>query len=335
MTLTSLTPHGSDLQARSPQPNDNDSSASKLKFGILDPGLISAGKTAAQTIDETLKSASLADSLGYSRYWLTEHHQSAFAWACPEILLTSLTQHTKQIRLGTAGILLYYYSPLKIAEIFRLLAVLYPQRIDLGIARGYLAEDSAAVRALYGDVQPAQELRKDIYAQKVESLITYLSNNFPLKHRYIKTISHLPQMWLLGTGRSNMNLAAAKGKAFSYSLCHGASRCNPDILAEYRHNFQSSRMLSNPKCNVAVAVICAETEAKAKQQKLVFDQESRGTARVNVVGTLEQCKEQLLKIQHQYKVNEIILLSASKTFEHRQLFYQMLAESFDLSTLES
>ena len=333
MTLTPLSKHNLSVKPLLPQPKNY--STSKLRLGILDPGLISPGKTAAQTINETLMSASLADSLGYSRYWLTEHHHNVFAWTSPEILLTSLAQCTNQIRLGTAGILLYFYSPLKIAEIFRLLELVYPQRFDLGLAAGNLAEENEVVRALYGNVLPAQELRKDIYAQKVASLIAYLTNDFPTGHRFdrgatptIEDISYVPEIWLLGTGIGNMNLAASKGQSFSYSLCHGFSNCDRHILEEYRQKFQSSQMLSQPQCNVAVAGICAETELEARQQQLEFDRAFKGTTKINVVGTLEQCKEQLLEIQHQYQVDEIILLSASKNFEQRQLFYQMLAEAF-------
>jgi luciferase family oxidoreductase group 1 len=340
MISTPLTKHGSNLKAQLSQPKDYE--PSKLQLGILDSGLITAGKTAAQTINETLMSASLADSLGYSRYWLTEHHQTSFAWASPEILLTSLAQCTDRIRLGTAGILLYFYSPLKVAEIFRLLELVYPQRFDLGIAAGNLAEGNKTVKVLSADISSLPESiesRKNYYAQKVTSLINYLTNNFPVEHRFaqgatptVQNVSHIPQMWLLGTGRGSMNLGAVKSTAFSYSLCHGYSACDPCILAEYRSQFQLSQTLSQPKCNVAVAGICAETEVEAKQQQIEFDRDFQGTTKLNVVGNPEQCKEQLLEIQKQYGVEEIIFLSASSSFEQRQLSYEMLAEVLNLKS---
>ncbi len=342
MTLTPLTKHGSNSISNSKMRSSQAEAQSppQLRLGILDSGMIGAGKSAAQTINETLKSAYLADSLGYSRYWLTEHHHNSFAWASPEILLTSLARCTNQIRLGTAGILLYFYSPLKIAEIFRLLELVYPQRFDLGIAAGNLAEENKIVRALCADISPLPEStksRKDYYVQKVASLIAYLTNDFPIGHRFAQgatptrqNIAHIPPMWLLGTGRGSMNLGAAKSTAFSYSLCHGYSACDPNILAEYRSQFQPSQLLSQPKCNVAVAGICAETETEAKQQKLAFDLAFQGTTKLNVVGTPEQCQEQLLSIQQQYQVDEIIFMSASSSFEQRQLSYGMLAEAFNL-----
>lgn len=337
MTLTPVPPSKFGLPKPLPKPQAGDSS--KLRLGILDSGIISSGKTAVQTIEETLQSASLADSLGYCRYWLTEHHHTSFAWACPEFLLAPLAQCTNRIQLGTAGILLYFYSPLKIAEIFRLLELVYPQRFDLGLAAGNLGEESPVVEELYGDILPAKEFRRDIYAQKVADLIAYLTNDFPLGHRFaegavptMNQVTHIAQMWFLGTGRGNMNLAAANGRAFSYSLCHGSSSREPDILREYREKFKPSQMLATPQCNVAVAGICAETEAEAKQQKQAFDLDFQGTTRINVVGTLEQCTEQLLEIKHRYQVDEIILLLASPSFQQRQLVYQRLAEAFDLNS---
>lgn len=316
-------------------PQSDRASASKLKLGIIDPGMMSSGKTARQTIEETLLSASLADSLGYSRYWLAEHHESSFAWACPEMLLASLAKCTDRIQLGTAGILLFYYSPLKIAEIFRLLELVYPQRFDIGLAAGNLADEGELTRELYGDILPAKELRNNIYSQKVDSLMAYLTNKFPPGHRFAegatptqKQVGFVAPLWLMGTGKGSMYLAAKKGQAYSYSLFHGASKCDPSILQEYRSQFQPNEILTKPLCNIAVSGFCAENAAEAKRQKIEFDHDFRGTTRVNVFGTLTQCTEQLLEIQARYQVDEIIWLSVAKSFEQRQLEYQMLAETF-------
>lgn len=334
MTLTPIR-HNSHAKWQSPQQEAD--ASSQLKLGILDSGLMSPGKTAAQTIKETLLSASLTDSLGYSRYWLTEHHNPTFAWGNPEILLILIAQHTKQIRPGTAGILLFFYSPLKIAEIFHFLEIVYPGRCDLGIAAGSLTEENEIVRILSSDYSlppESRESRQQYYSEKVTSLIAYLSQGIFTKHSSANhTITNSPPIWLLGTGRGNMTLAAMRGTAFSYSLCHGYSKCDPSILSEYRSKFQSSQLLPAPKCNIAVAGICAETEVEARQQKLLFDRSFNGTTKINVVGTPKQCKEQLLEIQHQYQVDEIIYLSAAPSFAQRQLSYEMLAEVLNLSTV--
>lgn len=306
-------------------------SVKSLQLGVLDIGWITPGKTAAEIIDETLKSASLADSLGYSRYWLAEHHEPSFAWASPEIMLTLIAQSTNRICVGTAGILLYFYSPLKIAEVFRLLEVLYPKRVDLGITSG-IAADRETMQALAPGFDIKQAAKQNFYGQKVNKLIDYLTNNSTLDQDFALNatphITEIPQMWLLGTGMRNMQKAASVGTAFCYSLYHICSQNSTSVLQEYRHKFQPSIMLNQPKCNLAVSVVCAETEAKARQQKTLVEKIDK-TSRVNVFGNPKQCKEQLLEIQHQYQVSEIVIISSWHIFEQRKSSYQMLAEIFN------
>ena len=308
-------------------------SLQSLQLGVLDTGWITPGKTATDVINETLMSASLADSLGYSRYWLTEHHESQFAWASPEIMLTLIAQQSDRIRVGTAGILLYFYSSLKIAEIMRLLAVLYPNRVDLGIAAG-IAGDEETIQALASGFNIKQAIKNNLYEHKSNTLIDYLINYFSSEARFAgkanSANNEIPRMWLLGTsGGTNMQLAAARGTAFSYSLYHSCSQCDPSVIEKYYDRFQPSIMLDKPKCNLALSIVCAETEAKAIQQKTLVEKVDK-TSQVNVFGTLEQCKEQLLEIQHRYQVSEIIIISSWHIFEQRKLSYQMLAEAFNL-----
>src|SRR5471030_2211259 len=105
-----------------------------MKLSVLDQSPIISGHSAAQALEETLKLARLADELGYSRYWLAEHHAiAALADPCPEILLCRIAAASSRMRVGTGGVLLPYYCPLKIAEVFRMLEALFPGRIDLGI----------------------------------------------------------------------------------------------------------------------------------------------------------------------------------------------------------
>ena len=107
-----------------------------IRLGILDQSPIISGYTPAQAVHETIRLAQAAERLGFSRYWLAEHHAiAALADPCPEILATRVAAATSTIRVGTGGVLLPYYSPFKIAEQFRMLEALYPGRIDLGIGR--------------------------------------------------------------------------------------------------------------------------------------------------------------------------------------------------------
>ena len=105
-------------------------------LSVLDQSPIRTGATPADAVAETLALAELADRLGYHRYWLAEHHSSAsLAGAAPEILVAQVANRTKGMRVGTGGVMLSHYSPLKVAESFRMLETLFPERIDLGIGR--------------------------------------------------------------------------------------------------------------------------------------------------------------------------------------------------------
>jgi luciferase family oxidoreductase group 1 len=107
-----------------------------LRLGVLDQSPVVGGHTPAQAVAETVRLAQLAEELGYHRYWLAEHHAiAALADPCPEILLASVAGATSRMRVGTGGVLLPYYSPLKVAETFRMLEALHPGRIDLGVGR--------------------------------------------------------------------------------------------------------------------------------------------------------------------------------------------------------
>src|SRR5258708_30223674 len=107
-----------------------------MKLGGLGQAPVRDGGTAAQGVAETIELARLADRLGYGRYWLAEHHSSqGLAGTVPEILVARLAAETRRIRVGSGGVMLSHYAPLKIAETFRMLETLYPGRIDLGIGR--------------------------------------------------------------------------------------------------------------------------------------------------------------------------------------------------------
>ena len=106
-----------------------------LKLSVLDQSPVRKGGTPAQAIAETIELAALCDQLGYHRYWLAEHHGTSLASATPEILIARVAAETERIRVGSGGVMLTHYAPLKVAEQFRMLETLYPGRIDLGVGR--------------------------------------------------------------------------------------------------------------------------------------------------------------------------------------------------------
>src|SRR5215472_7240974 len=107
-----------------------------LKLSIIDQSPVPAGSTPADALHNTIELAQLAERLGYERYWIAEHHAiDALASPAPEILIARLGAETSQIRIGSGGVMLPHYSPMKVAEVFRVLHALYPGRVDLGVGR--------------------------------------------------------------------------------------------------------------------------------------------------------------------------------------------------------
>ena len=189
-----------------------------MKLGVLDQSPILSGQTPAQAVRESIELARLADRLGYHRYWLAEHHSiAALADPCPEILLARIGAETRHMRVGTGGVLLPHYSPLKVAEIFRMLEALYPGRIDLGLGR-----------APGGDLRTARALREDGFADaqrfpgQLRDLVGYLADTLPPDHPYKGLRAQpagnsLPEVWLLGSSDYSGALAARSGVRFAYA----------------------------------------------------------------------------------------------------------------------
>jgi luciferase family oxidoreductase group 1 len=122
-----------------------------LKLSVLDQSPIKAGSTAKEALLETIDLAQLSDALGYYRYWVAEHHASdALAGCSPEVLLGRLGTETKKIRIGSGGVMLPHYSPYKVAENFKLLETMYPNRVDLGVGRAPGTDPFTAAALRYG-----------------------------------------------------------------------------------------------------------------------------------------------------------------------------------------
>lgn len=293
-----------------------------LNLGILDFCDVHPNQTDIYSLSSTIELARHADALGYSRYWLAEHHEWGTAHASPELLIPVIAGLTQKIRVGTAGVLLSFYSPLKVADNFKLLELLFSERIDLGIARGLT--DESISQALLGGKTKYKDY--SVYQEKVDNLIAYLHNQGKIPAKPYSANS--PEVWVLGSGNSSMPLAAQNGVAYSHSLLHSGFDGNPLILQEYRETFQakSGQMLA-PKYNIAIAGICAETETDV-QRLLKPSQDDCIVA--SVTGTPSQCKKKLQELQERYEVDEIIFMDLCRKFEDRVRSYELLAAEFGL-----
>ena len=332
-----------------------------LRLSVLDQSPVRSGGTPADTVQETLELAQACDRLGYHRYWLAEHHSTpGLAGSSPEILIGQVAARTRRIRVGSGGVMLQHYSPLKVAENFRVLETLFPGRIDLGIGRAP-GSDQLTARALQeGGGAPGL----DRFPEQVADLIAFLHDALPADHRF-RSVQAMPagptapEIWLLGSSDESAAIAAGLGTGFS--LAHFI---NPDGGAEvtraYARQFRPSAMLAAPQASAAVFVICADTQFEARrlarsrelfllrlytgragrypsvEEAENYPYTPREAALVealrarSVVGTPEQVHEQLLAMARDYGVGELVIVTITDDPKARLRSYELLAQAFSL-----
>ncbi len=237
-----------------------------MRLSVLDQSPIRDGGTATQAIRETIELAKAADRLGYSRYWLAEHHNSGgLASATPEVLIGAVAAQTEQIRVGSGGVMLTHYSPLKVAESFRMLEALHPGRIDLGVGRAP-GSDRLTAAALTHRLSPPSI---DHYPDQLMELYGYLSNSLPEDHAFAKIrampqVDTMPDLWLLGSSDASAQYAAELGWSFCFAHFinqHGG----PEAVRVYRERFEPSPFLGEPRLSLAISATVAETTEEAER----------------------------------------------------------------------
>lgn len=306
-----------------------------MNLGILDFGMVLPGSDAPTVLRQSMDLVGYAERLGYERHWLVEHHESHYAWASPEVMLAALGCCSTKIRIGSAAVLLPLYSPLKVAEVFRLLATLYPGRVDMGVCAG-APLDPVALAALIDAPSAGNPIAE--YGRKLEQLLAFVAGAFPPGHRFAHGATPcgtaMPQPWSMGTGRGSMTLAAANGTAFSYSLFHRASAEDPALMREYRDSFRPGALLVQPLWGIAVSGVVAESDAAARAQKSRAEYWLRGDMRVNVFGTPADCAEQLAELAERYETEEIVFHSLWEDYERRRESYAMIGEAARLELVQ-
>ena len=338
-----------------------------MRLSVLDQIPVREGGTAQQAIDETLQLAEAVDGWGYHRYWLAEHHNiGSLACPAPEIMIPQVAAHTKRIRVGSGGVMLSHYAPLKVAECFRTLEAMFPGRIDLGIGRAPGSDSRTADALAHGP----SALGVEHFPYQLLDLYSFLSDDFPPDHHYrdIRAMPQgvsVPQLWLLGSSNVSSQLAAQLGWAFSFAYFINSNFAEIAIR-EYRHNFQPSPMWPEPSTSLGVAVTCAETEEEAQrlawsrwvgrvrsvrgtrgggipdpnsvihdyytEQELRLIEEARSRS---VTGTPSQVRAQLEALAERHQVDELVILTITYDFAARLRSYELVADTFGLPRNES
>ena len=209
-------------------------------LSVLDQSPVSEGSTGADALRNSIDLAQHAERLGFERYWIAEHHGTPMlASAAPEILIAEIAAATSRIRVGSGGVMLPHYSPLKVAEVFSMLAALHPGRIDLGIGRAP-GTDPQTMFALQRDRRQAAP---DDFPEQLAELLALLEDDLPADHPFARLAAlpggpERPEVWLLGSSPQSAIWAAELGLPYSF-----ADFINPrgaELAQLYRDRFQPS-----------------------------------------------------------------------------------------------
>lgn len=341
-----------------------------MLLSVLDQSPISQGSSGAEALHNTLDLAILADQLGYHRYWVAEHHGGPMlASASPEALIGPIASATEAIRVGSGGVMLPHYSPLKVAETFTILAALYPDRIDLGIGRA-AGTDPLTTYALQRDRRQASP---DDFPQQLGELLAYLEDSLPEDHPFrhlgatLPGLPSLPQPWLLGSSPQSAIWAGELG--LPYAFADFINPAGAEIAALYRDRFTPVRRLHAPRTAVAAWVLCAPSDEEARylaasgrmtrtllrrgqliavpppEEAIEFlrregkldspDQADRQHGRRGIVGSPERVRAELEQLASEYGAEEAIVVTITHDHAARRRSYELLAETFALEPSSS
>lgn len=331
-----------------------------IKLSVVDQSPVHGSHTAQEAPSLSARLAQACDQLGYYRYWVAEHHDSPhFANPCPEILIAHIASLTRHIRVGSGGVMLNHYSPYKVAECFKMLATLFPDRIDLGIGRApggtHLSSQALAYfsRPHHGELYPtqAQDLK-----QLMEASLPETHPFHPLK--VLPDQQPKPEMWMLGSSGGSAGLAGQLGYHIALARFIDPENCHPDIFKMHHEAWQTAQHEGTPNRMLAIACICAHTQEEAQliagtavyrklaaqlglrepfltpeqvqdrykalslSQRSMFDHILSGFT----VGDPTQCWDEINQLAESYQCNEIGLVTVTHHFQDRLKSYQLLAE---------
>jgi len=331
-----------------------------LRLSVLDQAPVSEGSTGANALKHSVDLARLAEQLGYARYWVAEHHGTPMlACASPEVLISAISSATSRIRVGSGGVMLPHYSPLKVAETFSMLSGLYGERIDLAIGRAP-GSDPLTAFALQRDRRTAAP---DDFPEQLAELLAYVHDRLPVTHRFARLAklpggTVRPDVWLLGSSPQSGIWAAELGLPYAF-----ADFINPggvDIARRYRQDFTPSQTHPEPRVIAAIWALCAETDEQAQRlaasSRMAFtlflqgrlipvppvetairfieqhpaEVEALGHRRRWLVGSPATVRPGIEELAREYGAEEVMIVTITYDHAARRRSYELLAEAFGL-----
>ncbi len=235
-----------------------------MRLSILDQAPVTSGHTSEHALTSAVELAQLGEALGYHRMWMAEHHGGmSFASSAPEVVSAYIAAKTERIRLGSGGIMMMHYSPLKMAEVFKTLSALAPGRIDFGVGRA----PGGDANAIYAMSQGQKPMMDGLY-EKLATTLQLINDETPEERWYKHTPAAptgvtRPEAWLLGSSGNSAVQAGRMGVGYSFAQFFNGE-LSTDALDAYRHNFRPSAFMEKPDINVTYLVTTAETEEEAE-----------------------------------------------------------------------
>lgn len=330
---------------------------STIPLSVLDQSPIPEGSDGGVALRNTIDLAQCAEDLGYTRYWIAEHHATpGLASASPEVMIGPVALATKKIRVGSGGVMLPHYSPLKVAETFTMLSALTPGRIDLGVGRAPGSDQQTAL-ALQRD---RRQRSPDDFPDQLDELLAYFDGDrekLPIR-RALPGLPHVPKVWLLGSSPASGAWAANFG--LPYVFADFIAGPNPQIARYYRQNFKPGCHQETPRVTAAVWAIAADTDEEARRlassfqmmmtllyrgqliavppvEKALAFLEAEGIApgqlppgRRAVIGSPETVKAGLEAVAEEYQADELMLVNILFDHAARRRSYELIAGAFGL-----
>ncbi len=332
-----------------------------MRISVLDQAPIADTGSGGQALRNSLELAALADSLGYHRFWMAEHHATpSLASASPELMLAALAMTTGRIRLGSGGVMLPHYSPFKVAENFSMLAGLAPGRIDLGLGRAPGSDQ----RTAYALQQDRRQHAPLAFPEQLDELLGYFDDSLPESHPFRHLAATLPggtlpggeqpEIWLLGSSADSAVLAGARG--LPYCIADFIAGEVPHLAELYRAHFQPSPRAASPQLMVCSWVVAGETAEQAerlaaparmlmallRQGRLIavpdsdtalawlaeHDDGAAAAGRRTITGSAADCQAALLRKAERYGADELMLVNILHDHRARLESYRLMAAAF-------
>ena len=337
-------------------------SSSRLRLSVLDQSVAVAGRGQDEAIRQTLALAQHAETLGYDRFWVSEHHSHpSIVGTAPEVLMGAIAARTQRIRIGSAGVMLPHYAPLKVAEQFRVLDALAPGRIDLGVGRAP-GSDGRTAQLLNADRHAS-----DNFPQQVMELQAWVTGQpLPAGHPGHKVFAYpaadtSPDVWMLGSSDYGAQLAAHLGLPYAFAWFITDGQGAEHALRLYRETFRPSERLAKPQATVCVWALAADTDAEAWR---LFESRARWRMDRNLgrigpmlppelavrdysvseqlalaqmkdnalVGSADMVAEKLRDLAERLQVDEVVVITWTHDPQAQRHSYELLAQAFALKS---